>query len=155
VRNTTEGVTTVLLNWPLERGDEILTSSAEHGPFYDTLAQRAARDGVTIRRFHYPAPARSLNEIVDAIDRALSPRTRLVMIGQVVLTGQINPNWRRAFPAMRASRRGRRDAVNVLPLEQHAAAERWLQTGERSQQRRLAGAVWAAETDQLASFQGR
>jgi selenocysteine lyase/cysteine desulfurase len=91
VRNTTEGVTTVLLNWPLERGDEILTSSTEHGPFYDTLAQRAARDGVTIRRFHYPAPARSLNEIVDAIDRALSPRTRLVMIGQVVLTGQINP----------------------------------------------------------------
>jgi isopenicillin-N epimerase len=91
VRNTTEGVTTVLLNWPLERGDEILTSSAEHGPFYDTLAQRAARDGVVIRRFHYPAPARSLNEIVDAVDRALTPRTRLVMIGHVVLTGQINP----------------------------------------------------------------
>lgn len=91
IRNTTEGVTTVLLNWPLERGDEILTSSAEHGPFYDTLAQRAARDGVTIRRFHYPAPARSLNEIVGAVDRALTPRTRLVMIGHVVLTGQINP----------------------------------------------------------------
>jgi isopenicillin-N epimerase len=56
LRNTTEGVTTVLSNWPLKRGDEILTSSAEHGHFYDTLAQRAARDGVTIRRFHYPAP---------------------------------------------------------------------------------------------------
>jgi kynureninase len=41
VRNTTEGVTTVLANWPLARGDEILTSSAEHGPFYDKLASRA------------------------------------------------------------------------------------------------------------------
>jgi isopenicillin-N epimerase len=91
VRNTTEGVTTVLLGWPVERGDEILTSSAEHGQFYDTLAQRAARDGLMIKRFHYPAPAPSLDAIVDAIDRAMTPRTRLVMIGQVVLTGQINP----------------------------------------------------------------
>jgi selenocysteine lyase/cysteine desulfurase len=91
VRNTTEGVTTVLLNWPLERGDEVLTSSAEHGQFYDTLAQRSARDGVAIRRFHYPAPATSLDAIVDAIDRAMTPRTRLVMIGHVVLTGQVNP----------------------------------------------------------------
>ena len=91
LRNTTEGVTTVLSNWPLKRGDEILTSSAEHGPFYDTLAQRAARDGVAIRRFHYPAPATSLESIVDAVERAMTPRTRLVMIGQVVLFGQINP----------------------------------------------------------------
>ncbi len=91
LRNTTEGVTTVLRNWPLERGDEILTSSAEHGPFYDVLAQRAARDGIVVRRFHYPAPVSSYEEILEAIDRAMSPRTRLVMIGHVVLTGQINP----------------------------------------------------------------
>ena len=90
LRNTTEGVTTVLMNWPLERGDEILTSSAEHGPFYDTLAQRAARDGIVVRRFHYPAPAPSHEAILGVIERALTPRTRLVMIGQVVLTGQVN-----------------------------------------------------------------
>ena len=91
LRNTTEGVTTVLSNWPLKRGDEILTSSAEHGHFYDSLAQRAARDGITLRYFHYPAPAKSLGSIVDAVGRALTPRTRLVMLGQVVLFGQINP----------------------------------------------------------------
>ena len=44
LRNTTEGVTTVLSNWPLKAGDEILTSSAEHGPFYDTLAQLGSRE---------------------------------------------------------------------------------------------------------------
>jgi selenocysteine lyase/cysteine desulfurase len=91
VRNTTEGVTTVLSNWPLERGDEILTSFAEHGAFYDTLHYRAARDGVVVRRFHYPAPAPSLSAVVEAVERAMTPRTRLVMLGQVVLTGQINP----------------------------------------------------------------
>jgi isopenicillin-N epimerase len=68
LRNTTEGVTTVLSNWPLKAGDEILTSSAEHGPFYDTLAQRAARDHITIRQFHYPAPVKSQGAILEAID---------------------------------------------------------------------------------------
>jgi len=91
LRNTTEGVTTVLSNWPLKPGDEILTSSAEHGPFYDSLAQRAARDHITIRHFHYPAPVTSQQSIVEAVERALTARTRLVMIGQVVLLGQINP----------------------------------------------------------------
>ena len=91
LRNTTEGVTTVLSNWPLKPGDEILTSSAEHGPFYDTLARRAARDSVTIRQFHYPAPVKSKESIVEAIDREITPRTRLVMIGHIVLLGQINP----------------------------------------------------------------
>ena len=91
LRNTTEGVTTVLSNWPLKRGDEILTSSAEHGPFYDTLAQRAARDGVVIRRFHYPAPAPDARSIVDAVEGAMTSRTRLVMFGHVVLFGQIVP----------------------------------------------------------------
>lgn len=91
VRNTTEGVTTVLMSWPLKRGDEILTSSAEHAAFHDTLAARAARAGITVRRFHYPAPASSLDAIVDAVEQALTPRTKLVMMGQVVLTGQITP----------------------------------------------------------------
>jgi selenocysteine lyase/cysteine desulfurase len=91
LRNTTEGVTTVLSNWPLKQGDEILTSSAEHGPFYDTLAQRAARDGLIVKRFHYPAPVASPRDIVDAIERAITPRTRLVMVGHIVLFGQINP----------------------------------------------------------------
>lgn len=91
VRNTTEGVTTVLANWPLERGDEILTSSAEHGAFYDTLFARAARDGVALRRFHYPTPAPSAAAIVAAVEQALTPRTRLVLVGQVVLTGQLTP----------------------------------------------------------------
>ncbi|MEM7372458.1 MAG: aminotransferase class V-fold PLP-dependent enzyme [Bacteroidota bacterium] len=90
LRNTTEGVTTVLMNWPLERGDEILVSSAEHFPYYDTLAQRAARDGIIIRKFHYPAPVNSHEDILKAIDQAMTDKTRLVMIGHVVLTGQIN-----------------------------------------------------------------
>jgi cysteine desulfurase / selenocysteine lyase len=91
LRNTTEGVTTVLMNWPLKHGDEVLTSSAEHGPFYDTLAQRASRDEVVIKRFHYPAPVTTPQAIVETIERSMTARTKLVLLGQVVLFGQINP----------------------------------------------------------------
>lgn len=55
------------------------------------LAQRAARDGVTIRQFHHPAPVASMHSIVDAVARAMTPRTHLVMIGHIVLFGVINP----------------------------------------------------------------
>lgn len=91
LRNTTEGVTTVLLDWPLAPGDEILTTSTEHGPFYDTLARRATRDGVVVRRVHLPIPAPSADAIIQAIDAALGPHTRLVMVPHVALTGQILP----------------------------------------------------------------
>jgi isopenicillin-N epimerase len=43
LRNTTERVTTVLLNWPLRPGDEILTSSTEHGR--STTPSPSARRG--------------------------------------------------------------------------------------------------------------
>lgn len=116
LRNTTEGVTTVLLNWPLRPGDEILTSSTEHGPFYDTLAFRAARDGVVVRRFHLPAPALSLEAITDAVEAGMTPRTRLVMVGQMSLSGQILPV--RAI-AERVHARGARLLVDgVLALGQ-------------------------------------
>jgi selenocysteine lyase/cysteine desulfurase len=91
VRNTTEGVTTVLLEWPLLPGDEILTTSTEHGPFYDTLARRATRDGVVIRRVHLPVPAPSAEALIAAIEASLGPHTRLVMVSHVALTGQILP----------------------------------------------------------------
>jgi selenocysteine lyase/cysteine desulfurase len=89
-RNTTEGVTTVVMGHPLVRGDEILTTTQEHAPFYGMFEQRAARDGVTVNTIPLPAPA-SHGAIVEAIDRAMSRRTRLVMICQVPLHGQINP----------------------------------------------------------------
>ncbi len=91
VRNTTEGVTTVLREWPLVPGDEILCTATEHGPFYDTLAHRAARDGVVVRKVRLPVPAPSTEAILAAVDASLGPRTRLVMVPHVVLTGQILP----------------------------------------------------------------
>lgn len=91
VRNTTEGVTTVLLHWPLSRGDEVVCSAADHGPFLETLSYRAARDGIVVRQVTPPVPAGSLDEIVDAYAAVIGPRTRLVLVPQVMLYGQLMP----------------------------------------------------------------
>jgi selenocysteine lyase/cysteine desulfurase len=90
-RNTTEGVHTVIMNLPLAARDEILTSTQEHGPFYGMLAQRAERDGVIVRRVHYPTPPKTAQDLADAVIAGMTPRTKLVMITHVSLCGHVLP----------------------------------------------------------------
>jgi selenocysteine lyase/cysteine desulfurase len=90
-RNTTEGVTTVLNGWKLEESDEILTTTQEHDAFYGTLAQREKRDRVIVRRVRLPVPATSPEELAEAVEKAVTPRTRLIMVCHIYLTGQIFP----------------------------------------------------------------
>ena len=90
-RNTTEGVNTVLSGWKLEAGDEILTTTQEHEAFYGTLAQRESRDGVVVRKIRLPAPAKSPDELAEVMEKAITPRTRLILVCHIYLTGQIFP----------------------------------------------------------------
>jgi isopenicillin-N epimerase len=104
-RNTTEGVNTVLSGWKLEAGDEILTTTLEHDAFYGALAQRADRDGVVVRKVRLPVPASSPDELIQSMEKAISPRTRLIMV--CYLTGQI-------FPVRRLADYGRAHGIKVL-----------------------------------------
>jgi selenocysteine lyase/cysteine desulfurase len=90
-RNTTDGVTVVISGLPLRAGDEILTTNQEHHPYFGLLHQRAARDGVAVKLIDVPSPARSPGEITGAFERAMGPRTRLILVCHVALTGQIMP----------------------------------------------------------------
>jgi isopenicillin-N epimerase len=90
-RNTTDGVTTVISGLPLRAGDEILTTNQDYHPYLGLLHQRAARDGVVLRVIDVPSPARSPDEIAEAFERAIGPKTRLILVCHVALTGQIMP----------------------------------------------------------------
>lgn len=90
-RNTTDGVTTVLFGMNLKPGDEILTTTQEHEPYYGALDQRAARDRVAVRRVTLPLPAASREELIDTFSRAITSRTKLIMVCHVYLSGQIFP----------------------------------------------------------------
>jgi isopenicillin-N epimerase len=90
-RNTTDGVVTVLFGMKLKAGDEILTTDQEHEPFYGALYQRAAREGVAIKRVSIPTPAAQSQDLASAIETAITPRTRLIFVCHVYLSGQIFP----------------------------------------------------------------
>jgi isopenicillin-N epimerase len=100
-RNTTDGVTTVVSGLSLRPGDEILTTNQEHGPYYGLLHQRAARDGVVVRAIDVPTPARNQDQLAEAFEQAIGPRTRLILVCHVAMTGQIMPVRRIAEAAHR------------------------------------------------------
>jgi selenocysteine lyase/cysteine desulfurase len=100
-RNTTDGVTTVISGLPLRAGDEILTTNQDYHPYLGLLQRRAARDGVVVRAIDVPSPAKDPAQIAEAFEQAMGPRTRLILVCHVALTGQIMPVRRIAEAAHR------------------------------------------------------
>jgi aspartate aminotransferase-like enzyme len=91
-RNTTEGAETVLLGCELSPGDRVLTTTQDYWRFLNTLKQRVARDGIEIDTLKLPSPDASAATVVDTFAAALTPRTRLVLISQLInLTGRMLP----------------------------------------------------------------
>ena len=91
-RNTTEGAETVLLGYEFRPGDRVLTTTQDYWRFLNTLKQRVARDGIEIDTIKLPAPDVSVATVVDTFAAALTSRTRLVLLSQLInLTGRILP----------------------------------------------------------------
>ena len=58
----------------------------------NTWAQRARREGVVVRTVSFPVPLLSPAALLDALEAARTPRTKVVHVSHVVfLTGQILP----------------------------------------------------------------
>jgi len=83
VPNVTTGLNAVLRSVPLGPADEVLISDLAYGAI--TLAARVAtRDrGATLRTVEMPFPLRDSGGVVDAFVRALTPRTRLVVVDHI------------------------------------------------------------------------
>jgi selenocysteine lyase/cysteine desulfurase len=91
-RNATEALHNVLLGVPLKAGDEVLTTAHDYWGMLDALEQRRDRDGITLTTIPVPVPATSLDQLLAAFERAMTPRTRLILVSHAVnLTGQLFP----------------------------------------------------------------
>jgi selenocysteine lyase/cysteine desulfurase len=91
-RNASEALQIAQLGLDLEPGDEVLTTNQDYPRMLDTWDQRARRDGIRVVRISLPVPATDLGEVVSRVERALTPRTRVLHFCHVVnLTGQILP----------------------------------------------------------------
>lgn len=91
-RNASESLEVLLLGMDFRTGDEILTTTQDYPRMLSTLRQRELREGLVLKLIKIPTPPRSLDEITAAYERAITPRTRVILIShQINLTGQITP----------------------------------------------------------------
>lgn len=78
VRNTSEANSIVVQGLALGAGDEVLLWEQNHPSNELAWRVRAAREGFAVRHFAVPGSAAAMDEVVDAVVAALSPRTRVV-----------------------------------------------------------------------------
>ncbi len=80
VRNTTEGLATVIQGLDLPPGSEILTTTDDYPTVLHTLHLFARRRGWIINQVTLSRPLGSANDMTDLIAEACTPQTRLLMI---------------------------------------------------------------------------
>lgn len=92
VRNATEANSYIANGLELQAGDEVLISDQEHPSGEQPWKLRAKRHGVVIRKFELPKPPKTAAEILDRINDAITPRTRVIFVSHIsTVTGLVLP----------------------------------------------------------------
>jgi len=91
-RNTTESLDTVINGFDWKPGDEAVMGNQDYGAMLDMFALQARRHGMVNRIVDLPLHPKSDEEVVDCYRRAITDRTRLMMVSHIVGgTGQVLP----------------------------------------------------------------
>jgi selenocysteine lyase/cysteine desulfurase len=85
-RNTSEGSNLIVRGIDLKPGDEIVITDHNHPSNNESWKLRARREGLVVRSVPVRVPALSADDLVASIERALSPRTRVLAITHVTST---------------------------------------------------------------------
>jgi len=115
-RNASEALEIVQLGLPLERGDEVLTTTQDYPRMLTTWHQRERREGIVVKEISFPVPPPSQDDLAERIERAITPKTRVIHVCHITnLTGQI-------FPVKRICQLGRARGLEVIVDGAHAYA---------------------------------
>ena len=91
-RNTSEALENVILGIDLEPGDEVLTTNQDYISMLWSWQQRERRDGIVLKTVPFATPPPSMEYLVEQFERAVTPRTRVIMVSHVTYTtGQVFP----------------------------------------------------------------
>lgn len=85
-RNTSEGSNIIVKGVDLKPGDEVIVTDHNHPSNNDSWKVRARRDGFLVKSVPVPVPARGVDDLIAGIDRAITPRTRVIAITHVTST---------------------------------------------------------------------
>ena len=115
-RNASESMETLILGLDLARGDEVIVTTQNYPRMLTTWDQRERRDGIVVRKISFAIPPRSLNDVVDRVREAITPKTRVIEVPHITnLSGQI-------MPVRELVRLGRERNIEVLVDGAHSFA---------------------------------
>jgi selenocysteine lyase/cysteine desulfurase len=113
-RNTTEALDLVISGQDWKSGDEAVFALQDYGAMQDMFEQIASRYGVQLIKVSVPNIPLSDDEVVSLYEKALTSRTKLLMVSHMVnITGQI-------LPIAKISAMAHRKSVPVLVDGAHA-----------------------------------
>jgi selenocysteine lyase/cysteine desulfurase len=91
-RNTTEALNTVILGLKMDAGDEAIMTNQDYGSMRAAFNQRARRDKIVNKVISLPLHPKNDQEIVDAYEKAISPKTKVILVTHLInITGQVLP----------------------------------------------------------------
>ena len=91
-RSTSEGMNIFIKGLDWKAGDEVVFGTHEHGGGIQPLQQIEARYGVKLVRVEVPSPPESVDQIVKIYERAMTAKTRLLMVSHMTyVTGLLTP----------------------------------------------------------------
>ncbi len=115
-RNASEALQIAQLGIDLKAGDEVLTTTQDYPRMLWTWEHRARRDGIKVVKVAFPVPAPSPQFLVDMFEKAVTPRTRVILLCHITnLTGQI-------FPVREIARAARARGIRTIVDGAHAFA---------------------------------
>src|SRR5271157_4722181 len=91
-RNASESLENVQYGIDLKPGDEVLTTNQDYPRMLTTFRQRELREGIVLKTISFPVPPPSMDDLYQRFERAVTPRTRLILVCHITnRTGQIFP----------------------------------------------------------------
>ncbi len=91
-RNATESLDLIISGYPWKAGDEALVSNQDYGSMLTMFDMAAKRWGIKVNRIDIPMHPENDEEVVAAYEKAITPKTRLMMVPHIVnITGHILP----------------------------------------------------------------
>lgn len=91
-RNTTESLDTIIGGFPWKAGDEAVMANQDYGAMLNMFKMVEKRFGIVRKVIDVPMNPKSDEEVVAAYEKAITPKTRLLMVCHIVnITGHILP----------------------------------------------------------------
>jgi selenocysteine lyase/cysteine desulfurase len=85
-RNTSEGSNLVVRGIDLKPGDEVVITDHNHPSNNDSWKVRAKREGIVVRSVPVTVPALSRSSLIDGIEKAITPKTRVIAVTHLTST---------------------------------------------------------------------